>query len=77
MGQFISEDLAAKYVKERGMDTPEVVKCFWEYASSLYNEGFRRAENGEDSRSVGVEQLVGMMIGELDILELGDPRYDY
>ena len=76
-GQFISEDLAAKYVKERGMDTPEVVKCFWEYASSLYNEGFRRAENGEDSRSVGVEQLVGMMIGELDILELGDPRYGY
>lgn len=75
--QFISEDLAAKYVKERGVDIPEAVKYSEEYATSLLEEGFRRAENGEDSRSVGVEQLVGMMIGNLDILETGDPRYDY
>lgn len=75
--QFISEDLAAKYVKERGVDIPEAVKYSEEYATSLLEEGFRRAENGEDSRSVGVEQLVGVMIGSLDILELGDPRYDY
>ena len=75
--QFISEDLAAKYVKERGVDIPEAVKYSEEYATSLLEEGFRRAENGEDSRSVGVEQLVGVMIGNLDILETGDPRYDY
>lgn len=75
--QFISEDLAAKYVKGRGVDIPEAVKYSEEYATSLLEEGFRRAENGEDSRSVGVEQLVGVMIGSLDILELGDPRYDY
>ena len=75
--QFISEDLAAKYVKERGVDIPEAVKYSEEYATSLLEEGFGRAENGEDSRSVGVGQLVGMMIGNLDILEVEDSRYDY
>lgn len=75
--RFIIEDLTGRYVSRKEQVAPDEVLAMVRFAEELGADADMRIELGEDTRAVGVAQLVRILVRELERCESTDARFDY